>query len=210
MSMQQVRSLMDITKKIAIYGKSGHGKVLADMARLLGYTEIIWVDDDESKGAYSFLVYLEFYHTIPIALGIGDNITRQKLAQKLLQHHVTLATLVHPRAVVSPSAEVAKGSVIMANAVVNADTVIGQGVIVNSGSVVEHDNVIEDFVHISPNAALGGGVRVKKLSHIGIGASVIQGKCIGENTIVGAGSVVITDIPANVTAVGVPARVKQR
>lgn len=198
---------MDITKQIAIYGKSGHGKVLADIARLLGYTEIIWVDDDESKDAYSFLVYLEFYHAIPIALGVGNNATRKELVKKLVKHHISLATLIHPSAVVSPSVGIGKGSVIMANAVVNADTVIGEGVIVNSGSVVEHDNVIEDFVHISPNATLGGGVCVKTLSHIGIGASVIQGKSIGEASIVGAGAVVIADIPSNVTAVGVPARV---
>lgn len=198
---------MDITKHIAIYGKSGHGKVVADIAKLLGYNKIIWVDDDENKDAYSFLVYLEFYHMVPMILGIGDNIIRKKIMQKLLQHQITLATLVHPSAVVSPSVEIGKGSVIMANAVVNADTVIGEGVIVNSGSVVEHDNVVEDFVHISPNAALGGDVHLKTLSHIGIAASVIQGKCIGAGAIVGAGAVVITDIPSNVTAVGVPARV---
>lgn len=198
---------MDITKQIAIYGKSGHGKVLADIARLLGYTEIIWVDDDDSKDAYSFLVYLEFYHMVPMALGIGDNLMRQKMMQKLRQHQISILTLVHPKAVLSPTADIGKGSVIMANVVVNADAVIGDGVILNSSCVVEHDNIIEDFVHISPNTALGGDVCVKTLSHIGIGASVIQGKTIGENSIIGAGSVVISDIASNVTAVGVPARV---
>ncbi len=205
--MLQARSSMDITKQIAIYGKSGHGKVLADIARLLGYTEIIWIDDDESKDAYSFLVYLEFYHTIPVVLGIGDNHIRQKVAQKLQKNHISLATLIHPKAIISPSAEIGKGSVIMANVVVNADSVIGQGVILNTSSVVEHDNVIDDFVHISPNAALGGNVCVETLSHVGIGASVIQGRCIGPNSVIGAGAVVIENIPANVTAVGTPARI---
>ena len=198
---------MGTTKQIAIYGKSGHGRVLADMAKLLGYTEIIWVDDDEAKDAYSFLVYLEFYHTVPIALGIGDNQTREKLMQKLLGHQVNIATLIHPSAVVSPSAKISKGTVIMANAVVNADSVVGEGVILNTACVIEHDVIIEDFVHISPKTALAGNVEVQRGSHLGIGSSVIQGRSIGRNTIVGAGSVVIEDIPSNVTAVGVPARV---
>jgi len=198
---------MDTTKQIVIYGKSGHGKVLADTARLLGYTEIIWVDDDESKDAYSFLVYLEFYHMVPIVLGIGDNKTREKLMQKLGAHQLNIATLIHPSAIISPSVKISKGTVVMANVVVNADCVIGEGVILNTACVLEHNTIIEDFVHISPMASLAGDVQVKRGSHLGISASVIQGRCIGENSVIGAGAVVIQDICANVTAVGVPARV---
>ncbi len=198
---------METTRQIAIYGKSGHGKVIADMAKLLGYTEIIWVDDDASKEAFAFLVFLEFYHTLPIVLAIGDNAMRKEVMQKLLSYHLNVATLVHPSAVISPSADIGKGSVVMANSVVNAGAVIGEGVILNSASVIEHETVIEDFVHISPKAGLAGNVHIKTLSHIGIGANVIQGVSVGESTVIGAGSVVIDDIPANVTAVGVPARV---
>jgi len=198
---------MEKIKQIAIYGKSGHGKVLADIAKLLGYSEIIWVDDDANKDAFTFLVYLEFYHTVPIALGVGDNTVRKEIMSKLSSHRLNIATLIHPRAVISPSVEIGAGTVVMANVVVNADSSIGKGSILNSACVVEHDNVIGNFVHISPNAALGGNVCIDSLSHIGIGTSVIQGKYIGENSIIGAGSVVVDNIPANVTAVGAPARV---
>jgi UDP-N-acetylbacillosamine N-acetyltransferase len=196
---------METTKKIAIYGKSGHGKVIADIARLLGYTEIIWVDDDKSKDAYTFLVYLEFYNEIPIALGIGDNSVRKKVMDKLLKYKLNIATLIHPSAVISPSVEIEKGTVIMANVVVNADTTIGKAVVLNTACVVEHDNIIEDFVHISPNASLAGDVKVQEFSHVGIGASVIQGVKIGENVVVGAGSVVIKDVEKDSIVYGVPA-----
>ncbi|MDF1881432.1 acetyltransferase [Sulfurimonas sp. MAG313] len=197
---------MNTIRKIAIYGKSGHGKVLADIARAMGYTEIIWVDDNADKDAHTFLVYLEFYHEVPIALGIGNNLVRKKVMEKFLSHGLTVATLIHPSAVISPSVEMGKGSVVMANVVVNADARVGKATILNTSCVVEHDNTIEDFVHLSPNVSLAGNVTVKKYTHVGIGTSVIQGVIIGENSIVGAGSVVIKDVKDNVTVYGVPVK----
>ena len=67
--------------------------------------------------------------------------------------------------------------------------------------------MIEDFVHISPNAALAGNILVKKGAHIGLGANVIQGITIGENAIIGAGTVVLTDVPNNAVVVGNPGRI---
>ncbi len=84
---------------------------------------------------------------------------------------------------------------------------VGKHCIINSNASVDHDCILEDFVHISPNATLCGGVFVGKCSHIGAGAVIIPGKRIGKNAIVGAGAVVISDIPDNAVAVGNPARV---
>jgi len=206
-NMLQQRSLMDIIDKIAIYGKSGHGKVLADIARARGFKEILWIDDDPKKEALRFLDFYEFYHDVPVLLGVGDNHTRKKLFHSLKSKGFSLPSIAHPSAIISESAEISEGSVIMPNAVINADVKIAQGVIVNTGAIIEHDCIIEDFVHISPKVALAGGVRVAKFSHIGIGVNVIQGVMIGENAIVGAGASVIRDLPSDVTAVGVPAKV---
>jgi UDP-N-acetylbacillosamine N-acetyltransferase len=198
---------MDITDKIAIYGKSGHGKVIADIARAQGFKEILWIDDDPKKEAMRFLDFYEFYHEVPVLLGIGDNHQRQKLFHSLKSKGFSLPSLAHPSAIISKSATIAGGSVIMAHAVVNADAAIAEGVIINTAAVIEHDCVIESFVHISPRAALAGGVRIGKFSHIGLGATVIQGKHIGESCIIGAGACVISDLPSRVTAVGIPAKV---
>ena len=67
-----------------------------------------------------------------------------------------------------------------------------------------------NHVRVSPGAHLAGKVHVGELTHIGIGASVVQGVEIGRNVIIGAGAAVIDDIPDNVTAVGVPAKVIRR
>ena len=94
--------------------------------------------------------------------------------------------------------------VIMANVIVNSEAKIGKCVILNSSSVIEHENIIEDFVHISPNVSLAGNVTIDKFSHIGIGATLIQGVKVLQNCIIGAGSVVINDIDSDLKVVGVP------
>ena len=67
--------------------------------------------------------------------------------------------------------------------------------IINSGAIIEHDCIIEDFVHISPNAAIAGGVKIGEGTHIGIGACVIPGITIGKWATIGAGTVIINDVP---------------
>lgn len=197
---------MDTTNTIAIYGKSGHGKVLADIARAKGFKEILWIDDDPKKEAMRFLDFYEFYHEVPVLLGIGDNHARQKLFNVLKSKGFSLPSIAHPSAIISPSVRIGEGSVIMPQAVLNADVHISSGVIINTAAVIEHDCVIEDFVHISPRSALAGGVRVCRFSHIGLGASIIQGKRVGENCVLGAGACLVSDLPSYTTAVGVPAK----
>ena len=200
---------MDQTKSIAIYGRSGHGSVIADIAYSLGYEHIIWIDDAEKNDAISFAHYYKTYSHVPVALGIGNNAQRRTIFQTLQKKRLSIATLIHPSAVISPSAVLGMGSVVMPLAVINAHAKIGAAAIINSASVIEHDCHLEDFVHISPNASLAGNVKVGESSHIGVGASIIQNLIIGEDTTIGAGSVVINDIPSHMTAYGVPCKVKQ-
>ncbi|MBN2895275.1 MAG: acetyltransferase [Campylobacterales bacterium] len=196
-----------MTKPLYIYGQSGHGKVLADIAKACGYAPIEFIDDDPQKtGVLRFDDALHV--SIPVALGIGHNAIRAQVAQRLLERGFTLETLIHPSAVISPSARIGSGSVVMALCVVNADARIGEGCILNSGCVIEHDCNLSDFVHVSPKAALAGGVRVGEGTQIGIGASVIQNIAIGAHTMIAAGSAVTCNLPSNVMAAGVPARIK--
>ncbi|OSQ24323.1 acetyltransferase [Campylobacter concisus] len=187
------------TKKIYIYGASGHGLVVADIARNSGYDEIVFLDDaSECK----FSPELE---KADIIISIGDNKTRQKISQKVEAAGFEIVNLIHKSAVVSESAVIEKGVVIMPNAVINAKARIKEGAIINSGAVIEHECVIGKFAHISPNAALAGNVSVGEFTHVGIGSSVIQGISIGSSCIIGAGSVVVRDIKDGTKAYGVPA-----
>lgn len=191
-------------KSIYIYGASGHGLVVADIARSCGYENIIFIDDGENDNL-TFENIKENKH-IPIALGIGNNNIRAKLFKKVKDNGFKIVTLIHPSSVVSPNAIIGKGTIIMPNVVVNANAIIGDGVILNTSCVIEHECRIEKFVHISPNVALAGNVIVGEYTHIGIGSNVIQGIIVGKNTIIGAGSIVVKNIGNFKKAYGTPCK----
>jgi UDP-N-acetylbacillosamine N-acetyltransferase len=198
-------------KKIAIYGASGHGKVVADVAMACGYEIAFFVDDDASKlEFYGHKVYrfgaVQNMVNISFALGLGSNHARAEKFFMLKKFGFGVTLLVHPTAIISPTASLQEGAVVMPSVVINANANIEQGVILNSSCVIEHDCIIREFAHISPLVGLAGGVNVGKLAHVGIGAKVIQGIKIGADSIVGAGAIVVGDIGEKVLAVGVPAK----
>ena len=191
-------------KSIYIYGASGHGLVVADIARVCGYDNIIFIDDGENE--YLTFEDIKNNNAIPITFGIGSNSIRAKLFEKVKNSGFKIVSLIHPSSIISSSVTIGYGTVIMPNVVVNAKAVIGDGVVLNTASVIEHECYIEDFVHISPNVALAGNVTVCKLTHVGIGSNVIQGITIGNNTIIGAGSTVVKNIGNFKKAYGNPCR----
>ena len=141
-------------------------------------------------------------------LAIGDNMTRQKLAERLSWVH--WLTPVHPRAFVHESVRMGSGTVVMAGAVVQPDAQIGAHCIINTGAIVDHECVIGDYCHVAPGCNLGGGVVIEEGVFMGIGSTGIPGIRVGAWTQVGAGAVVVSDLPDRVLAMGVPARVKRR
>ena len=115
-------------------------------------------------------------------------------------------TAIHPSAQIGINVEIEEGTVIMANVCINSSSRIGKHCIINTGAIIEHDNIIENFVHISPNSALGGTVRIGENTHIGIGSVVKNNITICKNCTVGAGAVVVKNIIKAGTYIGVPAK----
>lgn len=205
--------------RVIILGAGGHGKVIACALQARGTEVVGFVDDRASElsaevmqipvlGPMAWLLTeVSSRQAFRIALGIGDNVQRHALSVQLAQAGYALATVTHPAAIIAPSAELKEGTVVLAGAVINAEARVGRGVIVNTGAIVEHDTHVGDFAHLSPNAALGGGARVGAFAHLGIGSIVLPRVSIGDGTILGAGGVAHRDLPPDVTAVGVPARI---
>ena len=205
-----------------MYGAGGHGKVVADLLLPRGEKELVgFVDDREELwgvkvmgfpvlGGGEWLRGEAGSTRIAVALGVGDNASRHWIAESCAYWGAEILTVVHPRAAVSPAARVGRGTVMMANATVNADAVVGEGVIVNSGAVVDHDVGVGEYAHVAPNATMGGGSSLGAFSHLGIGASVLPCVHIGARTVVGAGAVVVKNLPDEVVAIGVPARIHRQ
>jgi len=201
---------MGITE-LYIYGASGHGKVVLDVAIRLGYKVKGFIDDDETKIELLKLPVNRLSEInnvgVEIALGIGNNKIRELVYNKIMESGLKIRNLIDQSAVISQYATLNNGTVIFPNSVVNNSAYIGKGCIINTGAIIEHDCIVDDFAHISPNASLAGGVKVGKYSQIGIGACVKQNITIGSNVIVGAGAVIVKDIPDNVIVVGNPGRI---
>lgn len=206
-------------KCLAILGASGHGRVVAEIAKLSGWEKIVFFDDSISVldkefddleimgGTKELISKLNDIDSCIVA--IGDNKVRSEKVKLLLTENANIVTLVHPTAKVSSYTHIEKGTVIMAGAIINPYVKIGLSSIINSGSIVEHDCICHDFVHISPGVNISGGVVIGENTWIGIGSSLKQNIKIGENVIIGAGSVVVENIPSQSTAFGSPAKVQK-
>ena len=199
-----------MSENIILIGGSGHAKVVIDCIRAAGDTPVGILDDGIAPGTKVLNVpvlgatdrWQEFtQHKFIIA--IGSNAVRARLAEAM---EVRWYTAVHPQAVVSDYATLGQGTVVMPGAVVNAGATVGGHCIVNSRAVVEHDCRLDNFVHISPCAALGGTVTVGSGSWIGIGAAVKNNTAVCSGCVIGADAAVVKDITQPGTYAGVPAR----
>ena len=200
---------------IVVIGARGHAKVVIEILREMGERVDVCVGADDSPNECIGVKVLkgdgnlrrlraEGYERAFIA--IGANPIRERLAGVAAGVGFELVSAVHPRAVVSPTAQLGRGVAVMAGVVVNAESLIEDLAIINTGSTVDHDCRIGRAAHVSPQCALAGGVVVGAGTFLGVGCKVIPGVRIGNYATIGAGAVVVSDIANGVTAMGVPAR----
>lgn len=199
-----------MSNRLVIIGAGGHGKVIADIALKNEYTEICFIDDNAKGSCLGFPIVgtssdlsgLNDGRT-DFVIAVGANMVRKRIAE---MYDLNWVSLIHPSAQIATDVQIGIGTVVMAGSVINQCTIIGKHCIINSGAVIEHDNVLEDYVHISPKAALGGTVHVGSCTHIGIGAGIRNNIEICENCTIGVGAVVVKNLTEEKVYVGVPAR----
>jgi len=159
-------------KKLLIIGAGGHGQVLAEVAVACGYDRVDFLDDrnpcavgttdraEALAGGYDGVI-----------VSIGNNDLRRTLIQRLQAVDAPIATLVHPRAFVAPSATLGEGSIVLPGAVVNTNASVGKGCILSIGALVDHDATIDDFSHVNAGAVVAAGKRA--------GGKVAPGAVVG-------------------------------
>ena len=169
------------------------------------------VDDIPVAGGIDKLGDLAREGALNVVFGIGAvgfPSARLAVLRRLEAVPLGFLTVVHPKAVVSPSVALRKNTVLLAEAVLNRGATVGEHVTVYTGGIVEHDCELADHVQIGPRACLGGGVVVGARTFVGMGASIIQSVRVGEDCVIAAGAAVLGDVPSGTTVAGVPAAVK--
>ena len=143
-------------------------------------------------------------------VAIGNNKQRLQHINFALQKDIPLLSAIHPTVTLLPESSIGFNCIIHANAVIGYKAILGNGVIVNTGSQLDHHVVVKDGVTIDPGCIIAGNVLIKKGATLHTSTTVINKIVIGENSVTGAGSVVLRDIEPDTTVVGVPARIIQR
>ena len=202
-------------RTLAILGASGHGRVAADIALQSGWDDIVFFDDNVAgRKNFEHWRFAGDTHTLfdsdgqytGLFIAIGNSKVRKAKLTELAAYKTPIATLIHPKAVVSPFASIGEGSIVVAGAVINAFAKIGRGCIINTGATVGHDCQLDECVHIAPGANIAGDVKIGQLTWIGIGSAIRQGITVGSNVTLGAGAALVRNAKDGEVLVGVPAR----
>jgi sugar O-acyltransferase (sialic acid O-acetyltransferase NeuD family) len=211
--------------EIVIYGAGGLGREVAQMLEDLNACEPRWsvlgfLSDDPAlqgtiAGDLPIIGSSEWVqtrtHPIAVVVAVGSPALKRRLVQRVRGPLTSFPTIVHPSVTMGRRVTLGEGTVIGAGAVFTVDIRVGAFVTVGIGCTISHDDVLCDYCTLAPGVNLSGTVTVGEGCDVGTGTQVIQGLSIGDWSIVGAGAVVCRDLPANVTAVGVPAKtIKER
>jgi len=206
---------------IVVIGASGHGSVIIDAVERENRFRIAGIIDTYKPVGFSCLGYRVLGDELHLRevirehdihggiIAIGDNWIRHEVAGRIrcAVPDFEFVTVIHPSAQVARSARVAAGTVVMPGAIISANADVGEFCIVNTKASLDHDGTMGAFSSFAPAVTAGGEVTVKPFAAVLLGANIIHSISIGEHSVVGAGSLVLRDVPDRVLAYGLPARV---
>jgi sugar O-acyltransferase (sialic acid O-acetyltransferase NeuD family) len=205
---------------VVIYGAGGFAREVCELVRDIdadsGRWELLGFLDDrpESRGTVlndlpvlgGAAWIVEQQRPVYVALGVGSPAAKRRLAERLRGRAAGFPALVHPTVVASRYVDYGDGVIVTAGNVLTTNIVLGDFAMLNLTCTVGHDTTVGAFATISPGVNVSGRVHIGDGCEIGTGAAIIQGVTIGAWSVVGAGAVVTKDLPADCTAVGVPAK----
>lgn len=206
--------------RCVIIGAGGHAEVVLDILRHDRNIEVVgFIDNSPAAKTVDGLPILGGNSILPelmkkgvrhAIIAIGENFVRKKYSDCARGVGMKLINAVHPHSIVAPTALLGSGVVIAAGAVICSYAKIGDSAIVNTGSIIEHHVEIGHNSHVGPGVRIAGRTKIGDCSFVGIGATIIDNIKIGDNTVIGAGAVVTKDLPDDIVAVGIPAKIIRR
>jgi sugar O-acyltransferase (sialic acid O-acetyltransferase NeuD family) len=165
-----------------------HGTALCDIPVLGGFD---WLEQHVSRN-------------FQVICGVGNPRSRRAIAARASALGFDFCTVVHPNVRMSRWVELGAGAIVTAGSILTTQIKIGPHTIVNLDTTIGHDTIVGAYCNINPGCHISGCVKLGDGVEFGTGAVIIQGKSVGDWSIIGAGAVVAKDIPSHVTAFGVP------
>jgi sugar O-acyltransferase (sialic acid O-acetyltransferase NeuD family) len=208
-------------KNIVIIGGGNQAHYTIDIIKKEGKYNIIGIIDSVHEvGTYRFgykiigrqeniVELIEQYKIQGGLISIGDNWIRYIISEQILSlaPNFEFVNAIHPSVIIGDNVKLGVGIVAMAGVIFNPQSIIGNFTFYATGAQVEHDCIISDFASISAGSVTGGYVKLGKFSALTLSVTVLDRLEIGENTVVGAGSLVLKSLPDNVLAYGNPAKI---
>jgi sugar O-acyltransferase (sialic acid O-acetyltransferase NeuD family) len=206
-------------KNILLFGASGHCRVIIDILEKNKFNIIGVLDDKVSikdnicgyavLGKISELKDIQQKYNIDVGIiSIGDNITRYKVYQKIISidKNFKFISAIHPQSNISKDVKIKDGSVIMAGVNIGSGSFVDRFCIINTNASLEHTSILGEFSSLAPFVATGGDIKIGGFSAICISVTISHGITIGDNCVVGASSLVLSDIGNNTLSYGIPAK----
>jgi sugar O-acyltransferase (sialic acid O-acetyltransferase NeuD family) len=208
-------------KQIAIYGAGGFGKEIAMLIELINLNQPQWeimgfYDDRATKerivNDYRVLGGIEELNKVDYSLGlviaIGDSFIRRDVRNLIHNDQIFYPSIIHHSATLGNGKFITmgEGCIICPGVFLTVNIAIGKHVILSWYCTVGHDSIIKDYASVMPKVNISGEVCIEECVYVGTGTTIVNKVEIGKGTIVGAGAVVSKSLPANCTAVGVPAK----
>lgn len=208
-------------KDIAIFGVGGFGREVLTLIKDINreyfkYNILGFFDDGYEKGeihnGYPVLGGLndinKWNKELAIVVAIGNPVVKERIVKNINNDLITFPTLIHPSVLIGDKeyVEIGKGCIICAGNIITTNIEIKDFVILNLCCTTGHDTVIHEYAAFMPSVNISGEVVIGRGVYCGTGAKIINQLQVGEYTIIGAGAVVSKSLPANCTAVGVPAK----
>lgn len=142
------------------------------------------------------------------ALSMGNLKIRKSIYERIIMNNGCVPTLIHPSCVISPHCNIGLGVQVMPGSIIQGDSSVGNNTVITVNSVIAHSSKIGSHCLISGNVMVGAYTNIDDMTHIGQGSTIVSGKVehIGSNCILGAGAVLLSNMPNGTVYVGNPAK----
>lgn len=205
-------------KVLAVYGASGLGREILELAKIINekekkWTDYIFIDDGnvpevvDGYDVYKYDAAKDKYSTaLEIAMGVGEPTTREKLFKKIKNDGISTPTLIHPNVYLPDSTVIGEGVIIQEGCFISVGVRICDYTFLQPKCAIGHDCVLNEGCIISTFDSIAGAVKIGKCTYLGMGVSVMELLSIGDYAVIGMGSAVFKDVPDEMIAIGNPAR----